>query len=47
MDKIYYDYLICNGDANSILKHGGLEYTDEFNNQSHGFNCTIYIARKK
>ena len=30
-----------------ILKHGGLEYTDEFNNQSHGFNCTIYVARKK
>ena len=30
-----------------ILNHGGLEYTDEFNNQSHGFNCTIYIARKK
>tara|TARA_B100001094_G_scaffold216028_1_gene210156 strand:+ start:480 stop:1055 length:576 start_codon:yes stop_codon:yes gene_type:complete len=30
-----------------FLTHGGLEYTDEFNNQSNGFDCTIYIARKK
>ena len=30
-----------------LLTHGGLEYTDEFNNQSNGFDCTIYIARKK
>ena len=28
-----------------ILKHGGLEYTDEF--IGGRFNCTIYIARKK
>ena len=26
MNKIYYDYLICNGDANSPLKHGGLPF---------------------
>ena len=26
MDKKYYDYLICNGDANSQLKHGGLPF---------------------
>ena len=26
MDKNYYDYLICNGDANSQLKHGGLPF---------------------
>ena len=30
-----------------LLTHGRLEYTDEFNNQSNGFDCTIYIARKK
>ena len=26
MNKIYYDYLICNGDANSPLKHGGMPF---------------------
>ena len=26
MDKENYDYLICNGDANSYLKHGGLPF---------------------
>ena len=26
MNNIYYDYLICNGDANTPLKHGGLPF---------------------
>ena len=26
MDKPYYHYFICNGDANSPLKHGGLPF---------------------
>ena len=30
-----------------LLEHGGLEYIDEFYNQTHGVNCTIYVARKK
>ena len=30
-----------------LLEHGGLECIDEFYNQTHGVNCTIYAARKK